>query len=396
MAELWQLPGPLHHLQMVAEDLQAGRSVVLVRPKSRPPLDYEHHLRRQLGPTRAWERVELGPTDGLDDKRHVDALFSRFSLPDHSPAARRTVDRLITHEDWHYRVIWVDATTTPPDLLSSWWRFVTEYASTSQAVGTSERTPILTVIDGAAAGALPAENVLLTIRWWWSVIDKVDTAVHVGTLTRERNVDPTFASACVEIAGFDLDLAEDFLHGWDGRLDGAVELLRARAENTPNEFRSSELPYELPGAAERPATAHLTAWNAGVLERWDGRPTWHPTTIDGDGIRSHLHHLIWKAQLAAVLPELETRRLDVARWCEHRKEHVTSDHYEGCDILALEYANLLDFMKLLPGSRRDPQRMQLLRWAKNARDDLAHAKIIEPDGLKSGRQLLSKVPTGVG
>lgn len=395
MAELWQLPGPLQHLQTVADDLNAGRSVILVRSARRPPLDHEHELRRLLGPTRDWERVQLGPADGLDGPDLVDAIFERFSLSDHGAHARRTAEQLATHPDWHYRVVWVDATSTPGEQLERWWRFLSRYVSISQSVATLERTPIITVIDGDAADDLPEDDVLLTRRWWWSVIDRVDTTVHVGTLTRDRAFDPVLVSACVEVAGFDLELAEELVGSWDGDLDAAVEIVRGRGEHVPDEHRTDVLTYEPASTDTHPRRPHLRAWNDGVVDRWGGRAWWHPAVLHGDGLREHLRHLIWRAQMSAMLPELETRRLDLARWCEHRKEHLPNDHFAEVDVLELEYGNLIDFMRMLPVGRRDPARLELLRWVKGARDLLAHADILEPAALQQGRQLLARAPTGL-
>lgn len=392
---LWDLPGPSTFAARIVADVDEGRSVCVVQPSSGTPPGLHGAVKSSAPGYRTWDALRLGTGGDLGDGPIVDALFTIFGLDVVDPDARLDAAALAAHPGWTHRLVWVNAHDADADQLTRWTRFLDEYNAAARPLPAHERTLFLTACTGAQAAALPAADVtVLTHRWWFGVLGRLDTAVHVTAAAVGRNLDPALRAAVVEVAAFDLTLADELLTSWKGDIDALAALLTGYAADVGLPVRT-DLP-DLPAEAGVPDGPLREAWGAGLADAWDGAPCWHrgavaaDGTVDGGSAGDWWHHLVWRAQLSTVLPDVEAARHQVGLWCEAMRPHLSKGTFDRSDIVAMEYGELKWVMSELPYGRRDPARRELLDWLADARNALAHAKVLSPADLEQGRRLLAR------
>lgn len=392
---LWDLPSPSAFVARIVADTDEGRSVAVIQPTAGTPAGLHGAVKAAAGTARTWDALRLGPGGDLGDGPIVDALHEIFGLEVADPGGRLDAAALAAHPSWTHRLVWVNAYDTDTDTFARWVRFLDEYTAATRPQPAHERSLFVTACTGAQAAALPAEDVTaLTHRWWFGVLDRLDTAVHVASAARGRSLDPALRAAIVEVAAFDLALADELLTSWKGDVDALPALITGYAADVGLNART-ELP-DLPVEAEVPDGTLLQMWGEGLAEAWDAHPSWHRAAVNVDGTvaggaaAAWWYHLVWRAQLATLLPDVEAARHQVALWCEAMRPHLRGDEFATCDIVPLEYGRLRTLMNQLPHGRRDRERRELLDWLYGARNSLAHAQVLGPADIEQGRRLLGR------
>lgn len=392
---LWDLPGPSAYVARVVADIEEGRSVCVVQPAPGAPAGLHGAVKAGAGTRRTWDALRLGLGGDIGDGPIVDALFATFGLNVEDPDARLDAAALAGHPGWTHRLVWVNAHDADADQFARWTRFLDEYTAAARPLPAHQRALFLTACTGTQAAALsPPDVTVVTHRWWFGVLTRLDTAVHVGTAAHGRGLDPALEAAVVEVAAFDLALADELLASWKGDIDALGALVAAYAADVGLAVRA-DLP-ELPVDAPLPEGILRDLWSAGLAEVWGGSLCWHRAavaadgTVDGGPAGMWWRHLVWRAQLATLLPDVEASRHRLALWCQAMRPHLPKGTFDHSDIIAMDYGELKWVMGELPHGRRDPDRRDLLEWLADARNALAHAEVLSPTDIEQGRRLLAR------
>ncbi|MCC5975669.1 MAG: hypothetical protein JJT81_16690 [Rubellimicrobium sp.] len=101
-----------------------------------------------------------------------------------------------------------------------------------------------------------------------------------------------------------------------------------------------------------------------------------PLAILAGQRKSEIQQRVWKAQLTALFPEIESRRLEIV--AAHRSRLRLDDHLRGLGVTSIEEIELGAIRFQLRGSltRQEANRLEVLLLARNA---LAHRQPVPPE-----------------
>jgi hypothetical protein len=257
--------------------------------------------------------------------------------------------------------------------------FARTFVLASRSVPAPDRPRLVVLSDSAAAAELAGCDPLLHDLWWWGVLDRLDTALHVRGQLPDRG-EELVRDAITEVAGFDLELADHLAAGWDGSA-GALPALLACYPAPGHSGPLPALPHSsTPWAA--PPAALLPLWDAGLVDRWDAFPAyWHACALPaGPEARSR----IWRAQVRALMPAIDEERARIETWLRREIRGLPAD-------TVLEPGDLYSLLQEYPRlkSWRGGHRKRLVYWLRETRNRLAHLGTLTPDEIAQGRRLIA-------
>jgi hypothetical protein len=203
-----------------------------------------------------------------------------------------------------------------------------------------------------------------------------------------RRFDPVDAAVIEEISGFDLALAESLILDWDGAL-GSLERL-ARASMPAVKMRASADYTGEPTTAERPPFDRVLAWGRRELDLVPPEGIVCHVAADLLADPSAVTKRVWVAQVAVVFPLVEQHRYRLASWVAGERRKLALPWREATDLLELEIGPLASAVIDSPQLRASRTRVDLLRWLRQARNDLAHRRTLERTFVQRGRRLIAR------
>jgi hypothetical protein len=387
-SDFWNLPGPRRFLGDLTAELASGKNVSLTVPELDRPSGLTaaaHELCSVLLPRLEWDALSL--------KR----LLAGGGLPhaqlwDHQGIAREPGQRLDAQALAHQprfagQIIWVSAAGAEDTQLAAWADFLDEYQAAGSSIAPSTRTRIVTTYTGDQDGRRAEPDVLNSELSWWGGLSRLDTTVFVEE--RAGPQDPILRAAIVEVARFDLALADELLRSWTGAWTELREILDrfkpavACPELTLREWNATRVHASVPAAL-------LPAWAAGAVDRWDeDSHALHSSLVDD----VELARRVWRGQLATLLPLIEGHRRTLAEWVDAQRPWVPKG-FVDVDIPALEIGSLASCFRAIRKEIRSRHRddyLALAVWLKERRNDLAHCRLVEPQEVETGRTLMERV-----
>ncbi len=173
------------------------------------------------------------------------------------------------------------------------------------------RTDRLSLVVIAGRQHLPhfaggeSSDVSLASVWWWHRIARWDTAAHISQVDPPRPEPRILADVrtetIVEIARWDLALAERLAHDWSGDPEELPEHL---THTTADKVALPADAAEHCGVA--PTDALLELWDRGCIDGWHDLAAPAGRTLAASPRR--LTRAVWAAQARIVLPWIEQRR----------------------------------------------------------------------------------------
>lgn len=388
---LWDLPGPGRFLGALRTALDAGRSVILVLPEHDGSPDPSDALAVDRLGGRRWHHLELADDGELRGTAPVSELAVALGIQPPNDGGVLDVQWLTAQDTWLQLVIRVDARRASDEALRRWSRFLTQVLAAMKSMPIVERSAVITRCRPEQIALLPEPDVLLEHAWWWGRLDRIDTTIHVERHA-PTGLDPSHRAAVIEVAAHDLALADVLLDSWEGDERDLVGVL-AEYATTRGWTQAAELARQrrMPRPGERVPGELVDAWSTGRLEWWSDGLAWHRAAIAADGriggvdaVR-WLARLCWRAQVATLLPALESARLELAGFAADRQHRLRqgSRFTSVQDVEALEYGALVEYFDDLVEAARDPRRKDVLREVQAARNRLAHARTL--DARRIGR-----------
>ncbi|MFP8959958.1 hypothetical protein ACLIYP_05185 [Streptomyces nanhaiensis] len=250
-------------------------------------------------------------------------------------------------------------------------------------------------------GQLAREDI--AVHWWWGATGRLDAATVVAlarpplksALDRHHLYESVTQATITEVCGPFLDVAAALATRWqDGRPETLPDALRDVLADSP-------VPDgDLLGAAEgtrkparHPDESLLPAWNAAIVDSWEGRLRHHP---GHDLQREHaVASRIWLAQNQVLLPLLDDARERFAATVRSRARislQRLAEEYcprRGPDAITESPGALIETMELgaMWGAHRDGaialtfRERRHLRTLREARNLLAHRTPLDGDQL---------------
>jgi hypothetical protein len=377
---VWRLPGPRGFVRDIVAEYARGRHVATVLPEALASdvlftdglaVAVLDEFARQSVPTR---RIYAAGED-----QSILDTFSQALIFEDPPA---TVAELLGHPEAGNTVAVVVARDLNTTARSGLPGFLQRVELESHALtGQPQRLSVIAIL---ARGQLPAfrggasSDIAMTSIWWWARIARWDVAAHIAGMAERAPLQGVLSDvrteSIVEIARWDLDLAEHLVTTWEGEPGRLPYLLKDwRCVSAPAMNGSH-------GGTEgvQPPSLVLPSWDQRVVEGWHDQVSVATCSLAAEPEK--LSRLVWAAQSRVLLPWIEERRSAL---------HIRVTEILGAPRLAailrewfdppvdadglVEIGALDTVVRKVLGSRHSDVR-EASRWLREARNRLAHMR----------------------
>lgn len=376
----WRLSGPHRFAGRVADDLEAGRSTVLLVPSAGFPEGLRAAV-RELMPKIDVNRFRL--EELIEGRgRVLDVLSQRLGL---THAATDDVATFARNPGLHRRLVWVDGRGASERSCDLWADFLEQYAGVAAEVPLYQRTVFATLLGGDRAAHAPEPVPLLPQHWWWGIVTPLDTEVFVSEMTRGGPWRPAFTQTVSEVSGFDLELAAMLIEEWDGVPSKLGPMLREH----PIYERAGARGWSQKSSPHlQPPQDSIGGWSDGLVNAWGERDPHEHACSACAASSDAIQRLVWLGQVRSLMPRIEIERQELAEWVYARRDRL-SEYWRAQDLRTLEVGPLASIFKMA-AFRNDNRRAPLARWLRDTRNAIAHLEILDAHELEQGRRLLRR------
>jgi hypothetical protein len=390
---VWRLPGPRSFVRDIVAEYARGRHVVTVLPEVLASdavftdglgvAMLEDFARQSVSARRVYDAGEDTPI--LD-------TVSQALIFDDPPA---TVSALLRHPEVENTVAVVVARELGARARNGLSAFLARVELESHATRNyAQRLSFVAIVDrgqlpGFRGGA--SSDAGTTSIWWWARVARWDVAAHIADLAERVPLHGVLADvrteSIVEVARWDLDLAEHLVLAWEGEPRDLPSLLKDwRSVSAPamNGSRRAD------AGGLRPPNPVLPSWDLRLVEGWHDELS--VTTCSLAAEPEKLGRLVWAAQARVLLPWIEERRSTLqTRITELLGEQRLAAMLNGWFDPPVEAGGVVEIgvldtlIRRALGSRNTEVR-DASRWLREARNRLAHMR---PLSLSEQQSLLA-------
>jgi hypothetical protein len=356
----WELPGPSAFIDAIAEDTRIGQSVFICLPEHCPSW-LSPHLKRMIADTvdLRWESASVDP--GVPPVRF---LFERFA-PDADIDSLWNTANLVKQEGFRSRYIWLEDITSADWPI--WSTFFVEYERLSRAVSDAQKTCFLVPMRGAAALLPCPDGVGLSTRKWDGWLHRNDTYLFgsQNIPPRQSNLEDDLTAALIaNLGSWDPNLVEFLSSSPLSELIQPTELFKQFAEANG---------WSLSGA-----TLDDLSWSRGLWQTYLGKKVPHSCLLAIVNGSRAIEHLVWKAEVAVLLPYIEEQRLNlINQYRGHFKLPYTTNYGIVDDVYELE----IGMIEHQIGRTVSRSVSELISKLKDARNSLSHLRPAAEDVL---------------
>jgi hypothetical protein len=385
---VWRLPGPRAFIEDIVAEHGRGRHVATVLPAAlaRDPL-FTDSLAVALLDELAAQSVDARRVyDGGPGTSVFDAFCQALIFGDDPPA---TIPDLLRHDEVRDMVAVVAAPDLCDPARAEFAEFLRRVEVESHTTGYGQRLSIIALV---ARGQLPAfaggatSDVALTSIWWWGRVARWDVAAHIASLTGQSQLrgvlEDVRTESIVEVARWDLDLAERLADEWGGDPDDLKALLGepCRLPEVPGSsgVRARTRGWSTTSAGLRPPDGMVGMWDNHAVEGWHEQVSESAHTLAATPQR--LHRLVWAAQARVLLPWIEERRLALYEFVlealgGRRFAEVLRNAFDPplTADASVEIGALARVVQIAIGSS-DPELADVSRQLRRARNSLSHLR----------------------
>jgi hypothetical protein len=306
---VWRLPGPRSFVRDIVAEWSRGRHVATVLPEAlASDVIFTDGLGVAVLDEFARQSVSARRIYGAGEDKSVLDTVSQALIFEDPPV---TVSALLRHPEVENTVAVVVARELGTCARNGLSAFLERVELESHA--TTNHAQRLSVVAILARGQLPgfrggaSSDIAMTSIWWWARVARWDVAAHIADLADRAPAQDVLADvrteSIVEVARWDLDLAEHLVMSWAGEPRDLPSLLKDwRSVSTPSVNASHHVGAE----GIQPPDQVLPSWDQRVIEGWHDQLS--VTTCSLVGEPEKLNRLIWAAQARVLLPWIEERR----------------------------------------------------------------------------------------
>jgi hypothetical protein len=325
---VWRLPGPHSFVREIVAEHRRGRHVASVLPRElAADADFTDSLGVALLDEFASQSVGARRIHDAGPNASIFETFCQALIFDDPPA---TVPELLVHPEVRDIVAVVVAGDLCPAAREELPGFLRRVELESHAAGMARRLSVVAVVSRSqlptfAGGA--SSDVALTSIWWWARLARWDVAAHIAGLAVPARLggvlEDVRTESIVELARWDLDLAERMAGAWSGELGALAALLgdcgttangrprRSRAARTWNGTGVSGTGAGVPGtgpagAGLQPPEPDLELWDQRAVDGWHDRQSVTASSLTASPEK--LSRVVWAAQARVLMPWIEERR----------------------------------------------------------------------------------------
>lgn len=373
MDGIWTLPGPARFARAARERLERGDSVLVGLPATMCD-NAESVTRLQRAIDIRFDSIVSAT--GAED-RPIASVIADMLAVELEPGNDAAI-RLANEPELEGRYIAFTVTGKPAD-TKPWTDFFRAFLPAVRSIAIQDRPRLLIVGGHGPATALAGTDPLAEL-WWWGVLDRFDTALHVKQRLVARENSDLLRDIITEVVGYDLDLADYLADEWVG---DAITLDTVLGDYIGPEWPSIPIPEQLPHTStpwEAPPSQAVALWDAGLADAWDAFGVClHPCSLSAQEQRQR----IWRGQIRCLMPLIDEERARLEEWIRGEIHGLpTGKVFEAGDL----YGLLQDHPRLKHW--RGGHRKQLIYWLRHARNALAHMAPLSPEDVGEGRRLI--------
>lgn len=306
---VWRLPGPRSFVRDIVAEHARGRHVATVLPQA---LASDAIFTDSLGVAVleefARQSVLARRIFDAGESESVLDTFSQALIFEDPPA---TVPALLGHPEVDHTVAVVVAGDLGTSARNGLSAFLERVELESHA--TTNRVQRLSIVAILGRDRLPSfrggasSDIAMTSIWWWARVARWDVAAHIAGLGERAYIrgvlEDVRAESIVEVARWDLDLAEHLVVTWEGEPSHLPSLLKDwRTLSAPAIDGSRYVGTE----GLQPPGPVLTSWDQRTVEGWHDHLSVAACSLAAEPEK--LSRLIWAAQARVLLPWIEERR----------------------------------------------------------------------------------------
>ena len=375
------LPGPRTLIAEALRELQHRRHVCVVLPSVMATDPVTDGLASTLvdGSNRSVRTVRV-PAD--PEAESLLDLLSHGVVYDDPPA---TVPALLSHREAADTVAVIVASELSEAQQAEFPALLQRIERETHALSPEDRLTIATIgghehLPNFAGGE--NSDASMTAVWWWNRIARWDVAAHIShleTLTNEMRVLADIRSeTIVEVARWDLHLAERLARSWSGDPEELADFLGGATEPVVADNTEE--------CGQRPQAAILDAWDRGAIDGWHDAHAVSART--GSAGPHRVDRLVWAAQARMILPWIEENRQlvqqrTVDRMTRKRFQAAMTDLFQppltNTDLVEIGPLRRIIDIRL---GNSDPKLRSAARRLYNARNDLAHLRPLKYGELR--------------
>jgi hypothetical protein len=393
---VWRLPGPRGFVRDVVAEHRRGRHVATVLPQAlASDVIFTDSLGVALLEEFASQSVTARRIYGAGRDNSVLETFSQALIFDDQPA---TVSELLNHPEVKDTVAVVVAGDLSVPARAELSSFLQRVELETHAETPTRRLSMVAILE---RGQLPSfrggtsSDIAMTSIWWWARLARWDVAAHIAGLGGHPGlngvVEDIRVESIVEVARWDLDLAERLVVAWAGEPSHLAALLKEGHVMPTPTIDDSHLVMD----ALRPPDSILESWDNRLVDVWHNHQSIAACALAAEPDK--LNRMVWAAQARVLLPWIEERRSTLhARVAKtvgaKRLAWVLRNRFDppiNPDTL-VEIGALDRVVRMIIGSRdgelRDASRR--LREARNALAHLRPLNLAEQEGLQAACQCL--------
>jgi hypothetical protein len=371
MTDVWTLPGPVRFARTAQDRLERGDSVMVGLPATIEEKDFAEGLKRAID--MHFDAIDAtGPQE-----RPLPCVVAEQLDIDLEPGTDAVV-RLANHPVLAGRYLAVPVAGQPED-VKSWTDFIRALLAAARPIALGDRPRLLVVGGYQCATALAGADPLAEL-WWWGVLDRLDTALHVQRRLASREPNDLLRDVITEVSGYALDLADYLADDWDG---DELSLAAVLGRYTGPDWPSVPVPAQLPRSStswDAPPSNVVPLWNAGLADAWDAfRVCLHACSLSEQGLRRR----VWRAQVRCLMPLIDEERARIEDWIRTEVRGLPRDK-------VLEPGDLFGLLQEHPRLKtwRGGHRKRLIYWLRDSRNMLAHITPLSPQEIDRGHHLI--------
>ncbi len=395
---VWRLPGPRSFVRDVVAEHARGRHVATVLPEAlASDAMFTDGLAVAVLDEFARQSVPARRIYGAGEDDSVLGTFSQALIFEDPPA---TVAELLRHPEAENTVAVVVARDLGASARGGLAGFLERVELESHArTGQAQRLSIVAIL---ARGQLPAfrggasSDIAMTSIWWWARIARWDVAAHIADVADRAPLQGVLSDirteSIVEVARWDLDLAEHLVTTWEGEPSQLPPLLK--------DWRSVSAPAMNGGGhggteGLQPPGPVLPSWDQRAVEGWHDQLSVATCSLAAEP--GKLGRLVWAAQARVLLPWIEERRSTLhGRVTEllgaQRLAAMLTEWFDPpVKADGLVEIGALDRVIRKALRSRDTEVRDASRWLREARNCLAHMHPLslgEQESLLAACQIL--------
>lgn len=387
---VWRLPGPRGLVLDSVAEYGRRRHVAIVLPRELATnTEFTEGLALSLINELQSQTVEARRVLPDTDAHSLLDTLSRSLVFDDSPA---TVTDLLRHQE----AVGCVAVLVAADLSLNCQIEVAELLrrleAESRSLPPTERLTLVVIIGRDRlpefAGRESSDVTVATV-WWWNRIARWDVAAHVSDRARSTNggrvVSDVRAETIVEVARWDLDLADYLCDNWRGDPGELQEVLMGRQEP-----EDRNVDFVAGPCGVRPGEDVQELWDDGLIDGWHDSHSLASWASISSG--AQINRAVWAAQARILLPWIEERRerlhqRAIARIGRDKFRAALQELFDPplCDDGVIEIGPLRRLIDIRIGNVDAVLRSAARRLAA-ARNRLAH---LEPLGLPELNELVA-------